>query len=62
MAYKKAALSLGETRRLTRYEAEITIQFVVSGPHLGVNRLKCGIPARSAALAAIQLGFEALAP
>jgi hypothetical protein len=53
---------LAERRRLTRYEAEITIQFVVSGPHLGVNRLKWGIPARSAALAAIELGFEALAP
>jgi hypothetical protein len=62
LAYKKTALSLAERRRLTRYEAEITIQFVVSGPHLGVNRLKWGIPARSAALAAIQLGFEALAP
>ena len=62
LAYKKTALSLAERRRLTRYEAEITIQFVVSGPHLGVNKLKWGIPARSAALAAIQLGFEALAP
>ena len=61
-AYKKTALSLAERRRLTRYEAEITIPFVVSGPHLGVNKLKWGIPARSAALAAIRLGFEALAP
>jgi hypothetical protein len=37
--------------------------FVESGPHLGVNRLKWGIPAKSAApLAAIELEFEALAP
>jgi hypothetical protein len=54
---------MAERRTLTRCVDESSMLFVGSGPHLAVTRLKWGIAAKSAApLAAIELGFEALAP
>jgi hypothetical protein len=54
---------MAERRTLTRCVDESSMLFVACGPHLAVTRLKWGIAAKSAApLAAIELGFEALAP